>query len=352
VSSRPAANFVVIGEPGLARAPGVRIVFVRKGGPPAPHEYRHWLPIRFDALKPTLETIAMPSQSTDRYWSRREVLAAGGATVGLLGLSKIASAADVRAPVTDGPYSPFQMGLQSYSLRGLKSDGRSDMSKALDATKDLGIHYWEAFPDHVPMPAGGEVSPDLKAQLQKAGVTLAGYGVVHFGKDSAANRRLFEFAKSLGLEYITADPDPEAFDDLDKLVESFGIAVGIHNHGPENRYAKIETIQKAIKDHHPKIGCCIDTGHFLRSREDPVDAAEAFGTRVYGVHLKDVKDANTFTILGRGDLRTVDLLKTLARNKYKYLLAVEYEVNEQNPVDDIKACLAQAAKDIAASRKA
>ena len=42
-----------------------------------------------------------------------------------------------------------------------------------------------------------------------------------------------------------------------------------------------------------KIGCCIDTGHFLRSREDPVDAAEAFAGRTYGVHLKDVKDAKT-----------------------------------------------------------
>ena len=45
------------------------------------------------------------------------------------------------------------------------------------------------------------------------------------------------------------------------------------------------------------------------------------------------------------------LLKTLARNKYKYLVAVEYEEKEENPVDDIKACLAQAAKDIAAIRK-
>ena len=62
-------------------------------------------------------------------------------------------------------------------------------------------------------------------------------------------------------------PRSRAFDELDKLVENFGIAVGIHNHGPGHRYAKIETIANAIKDHHPKIGCCIDTGHFLRSRK-------------------------------------------------------------------------------------
>jgi len=294
----------------------------------------------------------MSSHRAERNWSRREVLGAGCAAVGILGLGGTARADGGRAQTPDPLYSPFKMGLQSYSLRGLKSDGKSDRGKALDATKELGIRYWEAFPAHVPMPAAGDVSPEIKRELTKADVTLAGYGVVHFGKDAAANRRLFEFAKSLGLEYMSADPDPAAFDDLDKLVETFGIAIGIHNHGPGNRYAKIETISKAIKDHHPKIGCCIDTGHFLRSREDPVDAAEAFGNRVYGVHLKDVKDAKTFTVLGQGDLRTVDFLKTLARNKYKYLLAIEYEENEQNPLDDIKACLAQAAKDIALARKA
>jgi sugar phosphate isomerase/epimerase len=243
------------------------------------------------------------------------------------------------------------MGLQSYSLRGLTSGGHADRGKALAATKELGIHYWEAYPDHVPMPADLKASPELAGELRRAGVTLAGYGVVHFGKDADANRRIFEFARSLELEYISADPDPAAFDDLDKLVETYGIAVGIHNHGPEHRYGKIATIEKAIKDHHQKIGCCIDTGHFLLSREDPVDAAEAFGKRVYGVHLKDVKDAARFTVLGKGDLRTADFLKTLAKNEYKHLLAIEYEENEKSPVEDIKACLAQAAKDIALVRK-
>src|SRR5207253_1744152 len=98
----------------------------------------------------------------------------------------------------------------------------------------------------------------------------------------------------------------------------------------------------------PKIGCCVDTGHFLRSREDPVRAVEVFGTRTYGVHLKDVKDAKTFTVLGKGDLRTADLMKALAKIKYGYLLALEYEESPENPVGEIKECLA-AAKAAAAS---
>ena len=64
---------------------------------------------------------------------------------------------------------PFKMGLQSYSLRGLKSDGQPDRAKLLDATKELGIHHWEAFPAHVPMQDDLAVSPDFKAEACRPG---------------------------------------------------------------------------------------------------------------------------------------------------------------------------------------
>jgi inosose dehydratase len=294
----------------------------------------------------------MTSQIRQRVWNRREVLAAAGALAGTFGLAKFAHTEDSVRDIQDGDFSPFKLGLQSYSLRGLTKNGRPDRAKALAASKELGIRYWESYVAHVPMNVGPEAIEAIKHEIEAAGVSVIAYGVVPFGKDADANRRTFEFAKRLGISYLSADPDPACFDDLDKLVEKYDIAIGIHNHGPGHRYAKIETIAAAIKDHHPKIGCCVDTGHFLLSRIDPVDAVEAFGTRVYGVHLKDVKDSEKFTVLGKGNLRTVDLLKLLARNKYNYCLAIEYEEKPENPIDDIKACLAETARAIAEVRKA
>ena len=279
-----------------------------------------------------------------QQWNRRDILVAGCFATGLLGWRTASRAANFAADADGGPYGPFKMGLQSYSLRGLAQDGRADLTKALAASKELGIRYWESYPAHIPMTSS---PPALKPEIEAAGVKVVGYGVVHFGNDNDANRRIFQFAKDLGVDYLSADPDPACFDDLDKLIEKFDVAVGIHNHGPGHRYDTIEKIAKAIANHHPKIGCCVDTGHFLRSKVDPVDAIEAFGQRVYGVHLKDVKDATTFTVLGKGDLRTVDLLKALARNKYSYCLAIEYEEKPEDPVSDIKACLAEAARAIA-----
>jgi len=294
----------------------------------------------------------MSSSRTERVWNRRQVLAMGCALGGTLSLSRSSPAVSPR--VDDGVYSPFKLGLQSYSLRGLKEGGRADLQKALLATRELGLHFWEAYPAHFPRSENAADIKHCQDLMAAQGVTLAGYGVVPLGKDAAADSRMFEFAKALGVPYLSADPDPApaSLDAIDKLIEKYDIAVGIHNHGPGHRYAKIDTLASIIKDHHPKFGVCIDTGHFLRSREDPVDAVAAFGNRVYGVHLKDVKNAETFTILGQGDLRTLDLLKALAKNKYSYLVAIEYEESEDNPIADIKACLAAVSKTISEVRGA
>lgn len=271
--------------------------------------------------------------------NRRELLTAAGSAIA--GASVLAIAKGSRGD-EGTPAGPFKLGLQSYSLRGLVKDGKPDFAAALKATKELGVHYWEAFPAHVPIEDPARGGGSVKAAMDAAKVALLGYGVVSLGTDMAANRRIFEFAKRMGITYLSADPDPKAMDGVDRLVEAFDVGVGIHNHGPGHRYSSIESIKKVIDGHHPLVGCCIDTGHFLRSKIDPVDAALAFAGRTYGVHLKDVKDAKTFTVLGKGDLRLHELLKTLDKQKYHYCLAIEYEENPDKPMDDLKACVAAA----------
>lgn len=273
----------------------------------------------------------MSDLQSHRAITRRDLLAGGLAAGALLATRPL-----MAAPAKE---RPLLIGLQSYSLRGYKVDGKPDRERALAITNSLGVNFWEGFPAHVPMTDDAEELKRIKDDLKGAEVALAGYGVIRFKKGDPANRRAFEFAKKMGVSYLSADPDPDSFDELDKLVDEFDVAVGIHNHGPGHRYDTIDVIHNAIKDHHPKIGCCVDTGHFLRSKEDPVRAAEVFAKRVFGVHLKDVKDAEHFTILGRGDLNTPGLFRALIAHEYQGIVALEYEENEENPVDDIRACL-------------
>jgi inosose dehydratase len=273
---------------------------------------------------------------SNAVYTRRDVLAGGLAAASALALA--GSRVGAASP-DDSPYGPFKMGVQSFSLRGYQRDHKADLAKALAVTQELGLKYWESYPDHVPVSVKPRELAPYKERVASAGVKVVGYGVVRLTKDQAKNRAFFEFAKLMGISYLSADPDPACFDGVDKLIEEFDVAVGIHNHGPRHRFGKIDTIAAALKDHHVKFGCCIDTGHFLRAGEDPVRAVEVFDKRMYGVHLKDVQDTKTFTILGQGDLRTVDLLKALARLKYDDCLALEYEEHPEDPQADLRACL-------------
>jgi inosose dehydratase len=260
--------------------------------------------------------------------SRREFLAAGLALASGLALGSRSSLAKLAAA---DPYGPFKMGLQSYSLRYFKTE------EALAKTKELGLHYWESYSAHTnPDPAK---AADTKSLASSYGVEVIGFGVSGFSKDHDKNRKLFEYGKALGVGYLSADPTPDAFDSLDKLTEEYKIAIGIHPHGPGSRWETIDQIAAAIKPHSERIGICLDTGHLLRSHQDPVRAAEVFGKRIYGVHLKDVKDAKTFTILGEGDLALATLLQKLAQLQYSYCVALEYEESEKDPMADIRKCL-------------
>lgn len=261
--------------------------------------------------------------------NRRRFLQAGGAAValGLPGWSRAADSAD--------PYRGFKMGIQSYSLRGFK------VQEALAISKKLGLTHWESFPSHIPIGTVPKYISEQKAMLDAAGVHLMAFGVVGFDGNESKAREVFEFAKAIGIESISADPvnDAATFGMLDKLVDEYGVHIAIHNHGPRSRWNRIDDVVNAVKDHHPRIGACVDTGHYLRSSENPVEAIQRLKGRVFGVHLKDVKDAKVFKIVGEGDLDLVGCLRELQKQKYNFCLALEYEENEKNPVPDLEICL-------------
>ncbi|WP_010582477.1 sugar phosphate isomerase/epimerase family protein [Schlesneria paludicola] len=267
--------------------------------------------------------------------NRRDFLLASAAGIAAASISRAATAAD-----GNDPYLGLKMGIQSYSLRGFKK-----AEEALELTKKLGLKYWESFPGHIPMSTVPKHIEAQKGLLAKEGITCFSYGVVGFDGNENAAREIFEFAKAMGIKSLSADPKPDAatFDLLDKLVAEYDVAIAIHNHGPKHRYDKISDVEKVVKDRHPKIGACVDTGHYLRSNENPVEAVQRLNKRVFGVHLKDVKTLpngeKQFKIAGEGDLDVTGLLKALKAMKYEYCVAIEYEENESNPMPDIEACL-------------
>jgi sugar phosphate isomerase/epimerase len=271
--------------------------------------------------------------------SRRDFLATSVVAGGTLALG----AAPALAAKEKDPYGGFKMGVQSYSLRGFK-----DPRVALKHTQTLGLKYWEAYPRHIPMGATPKHVAEQKAILKEAGVKLLAYGVLGFDANETKARAAFDFAKAMGIVSLSANPkkDKATFDLLDKLCAEYKVAIAIHNHGPGALYDKVTDVQEMVKDRHPLVGACVDTGHYLRSDEVPHEVIEKLGKRVFGVHFKDVKTTvqngqkrKQFRILGEGDLDTLACLKILRKLKFQYCLALEYEENPDNPLSDIEVCL-------------
>ncbi|RLE81437.1 MAG: sugar phosphate isomerase/epimerase [Thermoprotei archaeon] len=229
--------------------------------------------------------------------------------------------------------SEIKLGVQSYSLR------KFSLEKALESIADLGLKYAEVYPDHLP----SELSEVTKAKQleEKYGVKIAAYGIKHMSRDEEKLRKLFEFAHKIGIEVLTADPDLDTFDLLDRLVEEYGIAVAIHNHGPGHRYATAEDVLKAVENHSQLIGMCLDTGHLARAGQDPAEAARKLGKRLYGVHLKDINKEKKDVILGEGIIDFKKLFEVIKEtNMYsKAVIVIEYELEPENPLPGIRKSL-------------
>jgi sugar phosphate isomerase/epimerase len=246
------------------------------------------------------------------------------------------------------PYGGFPMGIQSYTLRNFS------LAETLRHIEGLKLHFVEFFGAHFSPDSTDEQIKEMQTQLDRAKLKVSAHGVNGFSKNHEANRKLFDFARRAGFNTITADPAPDSFDSLDKLCEEYQIRIAIHNHGPGHRYDKLADVQKAVQDRHKLIGACIDTGHVLRSDEDPVKWSAELGPRVLALHVKDVKERTARThdvVIGTAHLDLVGLFKTLRKIKFPAdgSMSLEYESNPQNPIDDVKQCLTAAAEAIAKS---
>jgi sugar phosphate isomerase/epimerase len=281
------------------------------------------------------------SQQPARGVTRRRFLGAGASAA--LGLSALpALAAQPRRP---DPLGGFTVGVQSYSFRNFK------LEQALTRIRDLGLRHVEFYNGHVPTKSTPEQIRAVLNLCRKYQITPVAFGVERFTSDHDANRRLFEFARALGVRTLSADPTRDAFGSLDKLVAEFNIAIAIHPHGPVGKqlhtWYSAEVIMEAVRKHHRLIGSCLDTGHLIRAAQppfnrklDPAAQVRVMGARNFGLHLKDHDNKQRRDVVfGRGALDVRAVLRALREVKFTGYISIEYEANPDNPSPDIRACL-------------
>lgn len=258
--------------------------------------------------------------------------------------------ADLRPP-------GIETGIACYTFRHLTA------FEAIDKTRECGAEVIEFFlwqklsPEHpgviLDMNLTDDLIAALKAKLASANVRAvnAYFNNKPFEDKTQVEtnlRKLFEFARKLGLRGLTGEPPAEQLDLVEKMVREYDIQLCFHNHPknpakPDYRNWEPAYLFSLMKDRDPRMGFSVDTGHLARSGVNSAETVKLFGSRVLSVHLKDVKEAKPES----GDLRygegiaNIDgILAELKRSGFRGHLAVEYEHTTDQLMDDVRHCLA------------
>ena len=226
----------------------------------------------------------------------------------------------------------WKLGLQTWTFRD-----RTAM-EAIATAERLGLKYLEMYPGQDLGKAfpgakvGPEMSDELRAELRKHlvshNVKLMNFGVVNIKNNEAEARKLFEFARDMGIVTITCEPEMAAWDMVEKLAEEFKINAACHDHPKPTPYWNPDTVLEAIKARSKRLGACADTGHWTRSELNPVECLKKLEGRVISLHFKDISPPGlrgTDRPWGTGDGNARGVLEELHRQGFKGLICVEYE---------------------------
>lgn len=215
--------------------------------------------------------------------------------------------------------------------------------ETLNKVNELGLKYLQPYAGQVLSKETGDVKfgPELtdeqvklvKTKLMESGITLVSYGVVSFDNTEESMRKVFDFAQKMGIRTIVTEPSYDDYSLIEKMVREYNINIAIHNHPIPNKYAHPETVVKRIKGRDERIGVCADTGHWMRSGINPVEALVTLDGRVTDVHLKDLDQFGSKDALdvpfGQGKANVHDILAELTIQDYQGYISIEHE----NPND-------------------
>jgi sugar phosphate isomerase/epimerase len=217
------------------------------------------------------------------------------------------------------------VGIQTWTCRNMSFD-----EVVAFAVKHK-IKNLEMIGKHMDPNAPAEETLKKKAVLDKNGLTCYSFGVNGTSMDKEKNRKLFEFAKLMGIKVIIVEPKNLAeWDNLEELVKEYDIKLAIHNHGITTVYGNPETVQGILKARDKRIGVCLDVGHITGAGFDVAKVFREYDGRVFDIHLKDKKvekvdgkDVILDVDIGTGQSNYSGLFNELKKVKWSGVMAIE-----------------------------
>lgn len=238
----------------------------------------------------------------------------------------------------------WKMGTQAYTFRAFS------FFEAVDKTHELGLHFIEAYPgQEIGGGLEGKMGHDLNAETRKAikdhlqnkQVEWKAFGVV-VAKDKEDWRKLYEFAKDMGISTIVSEPNREDLPFLATLSDKYKIDLAIHNHPQPSPYWHPDTLMNAIEGLSDRVGACADFGHYVRSGLDLAESLKKLEGRIIEAHIKDIADHHKEAedvVWGTGVVPLEEALDLLEKTGFSGLLSVEYEADPEDNMKQLEESL-------------
>jgi len=234
-----------------------------------------------------------------------------------------------------------ELAVQSYCFRHFK-----DIPTLLAKVGESGMTRIELCFAHV-KPDQPDTLDAILAAHRNAGVKIVSYGVHTLGVNGDADRAAAAFCQAAGAKHMNVDFKPDSFDQAapaaEKLAEEFGLKLMIHNHGGRHWLGGAQMLEYVFSRTSDRIGLCLDTAWAMHSHEDPIKMVERFGSRLYGLHLKDFTFARdggfTDAIVGTGNLDLPALRNALKAVGFSGVAVLEFEGSVENPVPEVRQCV-------------
>ena len=194
---------------------------------------------------------------------------------------------------------------------------------------------------------------EMKKRLDDRGMKMASY-YAPLDADTSAFRKVFDFAKEMGVETLVAEPPVEVIEAIDRLCQEYQMNLAIHNHAEAagSKYWRPENVLKVCEGRSKAIGACPDTGHYVRTGLAPVECLRKLDGHIITVHLKDAAEfgnpESRDVPLGEGKANYTQVLQTLLALKFRGLATIEYEHLSPQLVEDVAKCV-KFVEDFAAS---
>ena len=228
-------------------------------------------------------------------------------------------------PAAQSAESGPQLGLQSWTCRNMTFD------EVVAFAQKHKIKNLQLIAKHIDPNGSREETLRKKAVLDQKGLVCYTFGVAGTSTDKEANRKLFEFAKLMGIRLIVVEPkDMAEWDNLEALVKEYDIKLAIHNHGTGTVYGDPATIQKILAARDARIGVCLDIGWVTAAGFDAAKVFRDYNGRVFDMHMKDKRVDKTGekpvvldVEIGTGQANYKELFADIAKAKWSGVMAIE-----------------------------